>query len=130
VNGVALAQHYFNPRYAKADARAAARYLERNARPGDVILGVGSTSELRHYYEGNLPILDWDRSAVGTGEAVGKELRELTKEYDRVWFVAIRPWETDPQGKVKPVLDKLLQIIHDKSFAGVDITCYLARKEF
>jgi mannosyltransferase len=130
VNSVSLAHHYFNPSYAKPDAREAARYLQGTVRPTDVILVVGSTSELRHYYKGNLPIVSWDRAAAGTREAVRKRLRELTKDHDRLWLVAIRPWETDPEGNVKSSLDELLQITHNMDFAGADITCYLARKDF
>ena len=52
VNGISLYNYYFDARYARADARAAAHYLALAAKPGDVILAVGNPIALQYYYGG------------------------------------------------------------------------------
>ena len=124
INGLSLAQYYFNPYYAKADARAAARYMESAGGPQDVILLVGNSGAFSYYYEGNLPIVRWGAPITSSGETVRANMHELTKSYDRLWFVAIRPWETDPNANVKAALDHSLQRLHELTLPGVEISSY------
>jgi hypothetical protein len=127
VNGLSLAQYYFNPRYAKADSRAAARFLESVGDTGDVILFVGNSSAWRYYYKGNLPVVNSSRLDTSNRETVGKKLQELTRRYDRLWYIAIRPWETDPKGNVKTVLGQSLENIQDMALPGVEISGYVLK---
>jgi mannosyltransferase len=124
VNGVSLAQYYFNPRYAKADARGAARYLESAGDPRDVILLVGNSAAFRHYYKGDLPVVGWGQAENSSRETIRKNVESLTDRYDRLWFVAIRPWEADPNSNVKLVLDQSLPKLHDLALSGVEIFSY------
>jgi uncharacterized membrane protein len=128
VNGFALANHYFNPRYAKEDTRAAARYLESVGYVGDIILVVGSTAALKHYYKGELPMVTWDSSTARDPAAIVGYLKALSNEYKRLWIVTNRPWETDPKGQVKATLSRWHQITRSKEFAGVEIYSYLSDK--
>jgi 4-amino-4-deoxy-L-arabinose transferase-like glycosyltransferase len=123
VNGLSLAHYYFNPRYAREDARSAAQYLESVAQPGDVILAVGSAVALRYYYKGSLPVVLAGAHSANNG-LVG-HLRNLGKDH-RLWLVEIRPWEADPKSKVKAALDNLARRSEDKKFPGVEIYSYQA----
>jgi uncharacterized membrane protein len=127
-NGLALANHYFNPQYAKEDTRAAARYLESVGDAGDLILVVGSTMALKHYYKGELPIVTWDRSTTRDRAAIVGYVEALSHDHKRLWIVTNRPWETDPKGQVKTTLSQWHQITRCKEFAGVEIYSYLIDK--
>jgi 4-amino-4-deoxy-L-arabinose transferase-like glycosyltransferase len=129
VNGVSLAQYYFNPRYAKADARGAARFLESVGDRRDVILLVGSGTAWGYYYKGDLPVVSWGQSVNDNRETLSSKVQELSKRYDRLWFLSIRPWETDPNGNVKAALDHSLNKDHDLALPGVAISSY-ARGKF
>jgi 4-amino-4-deoxy-L-arabinose transferase-like glycosyltransferase len=126
VNGLSLFNYYFDSRYARADARAAAEYLVSAARPGDAILSVGSATALRYYYKGKQPITRVNSRAANS--VIVEDIRELGKKYNRLWLVEIRPWESDPKAKVRAALDKLAGPGERKIFAGADIYAYdLAR---
>jgi mannosyltransferase len=128
INGVSLAQHYFNPQYAKADARGAARYLESMGHPGDVILLVGNSGALAHYYKGDLPVVHWSLTENSSRETVRSNVKKLIHRYGRLWLVAIRPWETDPKGTVKTVLDETLQNTDKLALPGTAISFYRHEK--
>ncbi|MCZ6623214.1 MAG: glycosyltransferase family 39 protein [Deltaproteobacteria bacterium] len=124
VHGLSLANYYLDARYAREDVRAAARYLASVAHPKDVILVVGNTTALRYYYKGNVPIVSWSGSTNSDQSAVTKRLRELSKEHNRLWLVAVRPWETDPKGNVKTALINMYDLVEHKELPGVDIYSY------
>jgi hypothetical protein len=125
VNGLSLAHYYFNPRYAREDARSAAQYLESRARPADIILSVGNVTALQHYYKGGLAVIRADGEFTKNG-SVAEHLRKLRKDHDRLWLVEIRPWEADPKAKVKAALDNLARRTEYKKFPGVKIYSYQA----
>jgi mannosyltransferase len=127
INGLSLAHYYFNPRYAREDARSAAQYLESMAQPGDVILSVGSATALRHYYKGSLPIVLAGAHST-KNELVAEHLRKLHKDH-RLWLVEIRPWEADPKSTVKAALDNLARRSGHKDFSGVEIYSYQAARQ-
>jgi hypothetical protein len=123
-NGLSLANHYSNPRYAKEDTRAAAQYLESAGNVGDIILVVGNTAALEHYYKGELPIVAWDRAATRDQATIIGYLNALSDRHNRLWIVTNRPWETDPQGQVQTTLSQWHPITRSKGFAGVEIYSY------
>jgi mannosyltransferase len=127
VHGAALANYYFEPRYAREDIRAAARYLESAARPRDVFLIVGTESSLPHYYKGNLPLVDF-RTLQPAGQPLSEKLRKLSADHDRIWLVQIRPWQVDRSGRVKAELDSTYVIFDRKHFPGVDVYAYQGSK--
>jgi 4-amino-4-deoxy-L-arabinose transferase-like glycosyltransferase len=127
VNGLSLFNYYFDARYARADARGAARYLDSAARPGDAILAVGSATALRHYYKGELPIARVNSRS--TNSVIVEDIRKLGKKYNRLWLVEIRPWESDPKAKVRAALDKLAGPGEHKIFAGADVYGYELREQ-
>lgn len=124
VNGISLANYYFDSEYAREDARSAARYLETMARPGDIILAVGNPTALQYYYNADLPVVLVAGQAEKNPSLVADKLLEVSKNHDRMWLVEIRPWETDPDGEVKTKLDELARLYDHKSFPGVQIYSY------
>jgi uncharacterized membrane protein len=123
VHGFALANYYFNPRYAREDTRAAARYLESVARTQDSILVVGTKSSMPYYYKGNLSIIYPD-DLTRDGQPLAERLQAFNADHGRLWLVQIRPWQTDPMGKVKGALDDRYDLMEHKHFPGVDIYSY------
>jgi uncharacterized membrane protein len=124
VNGLSLANYYYNPRYSREDAKSAARLLEAEAHPRDVILVVGSTEALEYYYRGSLPIVSWDEKTIHNQAALLDRVEELSQAHDQAWFVAIRPWESDPAGNVKAALEARFHLSGNKRLPGVDIAVF------
>lgn len=123
VHGVALANYYFDPRYAREDTRAAARYLESAAGAQDVVLVVGTASSLPHYYKGNLPLVDF-RSLQPAEQPLKEKLGNLSAGRDRIWLVQIRPWQVDRSGIIKAELDRTYPVADQQQFSGLDIYSY------
>jgi uncharacterized membrane protein len=127
VNGVSLAHYYLDPRYAREDTQAAARYLEMTAHSGDALLVVGSAIALSHYYRGSLPIVNWRKPQIKDRTALTDYLQQLSEAHDHLWLVSIRPWEADPKGTVRGMLDDRYTLIRHKRLEGVDIYSYRLR---
>jgi mannosyltransferase len=123
VHGTALANYYFEPKYAREDTRSAARFLESAAGSQDVALVVGTVSSLPHYYRGTLSIVDF-RTLGEANESVTERLEKVTANYDRLWLVQIRPWQVDRTGRVKAALDNSYELIERHHFPGVDVLGY------
>jgi len=123
VNAISLYNYYFDPRYGRADARAAAQYLESAAQSRDVILAVGNPTALRHYYKGIVAIETMDARRADD-RTVSENLQKIAKGRDRLWLVEIRPWETDPKAEIKLVLNKVARRTEHKEFPGVQIHAY------
>jgi mannosyltransferase len=123
VHCTALANYYFEPKYAREDTRSAARFLESAAGSQDVALVVGTVSSLPHYYRGTLSIVDF-RTLAEANESVTERLEKVTANHDRLWLVQIRPWQVDRTGRVKAALDKSYEIIERHHFPGVDVHAY------
>ena len=116
VNGISLANYYFDPRYPREDARSAAELLQSTSAAGDVILAVGSTVALQHYYKGVLPIVTVDRRRT--------DVSAVDQLPGRIRFVEIRPWETDRTGSVKAALENLAWRRELKAFPGAAVYTY------
>jgi hypothetical protein len=127
VHGAALANYYFDPRYAREDTRSAARYLEASADPNDTILVVGTLSSLPHYYGGKPPLIEFSHSEEAA-QPLGDRLRQLGAKHERIWLVQIRPWQVDREGKVKAALDGSYNLVHRREFPGVEVYGYGASK--
>ena len=122
-NGLSLANYYTNPYYARADGRAAVAYLLDVHQARDVVLSVGSTRALTYYSKGNLPFEDLD-ARNATDRELTAALQAITRDRDRLWVVEIRPWERDPEGKIKAILDGRYDRIEHQDYPGVAIRSY------
>jgi hypothetical protein len=123
VQGVALANYYFNPVYAREDTRAAAQYLASEVGPRDVVLVVGNGNGLKYYSRGKLPFAGLG-DLLKTNNSVTEYVQQISKGHDRLWVVEVRPWQKDPRGKVKAALDSAYDLIEQKQFPGVSVHCY------
>jgi mannosyltransferase len=123
VHSIALANYYFDPKYAREDTRSAARFLESAAGPEDVALVVGTLSSLPHYYKGNLPLVNFSR-LDRDGQPLPEVFHKVTANHSRLWLVQIRPWQVDRAGRVKAALDNAYSRIQQQHFPGVDVYGY------
>ena len=127
VHGAALANYYFDAKYAREDTRSAARFLQSAAGSHDVALVVGTISSLPHYYRGTLPFVDFS-TLEGANDSVTGRLEKVTANHDRLWLIQIRPWQVDRTGRVKAALDGAYDIIEQQHFPGVDVHGYAIPK--
>jgi 4-amino-4-deoxy-L-arabinose transferase-like glycosyltransferase len=123
-NGLSLAHYYFDPQYAREDARAAAQYLEAAVQPQDVILAVGTTTPLKYYFKKDIPIVNLGSLHKMDRDMLANRLQEFSKEYDRLWLVEMRIWQQDPKGKVRAVLGDIYPLLEQKQLPGVSIYAY------
>jgi hypothetical protein len=124
VNGISLANYYFDGEYAREDARSVAEYLKTATLPGDAVLINGNPTAVRYYYKAALPVALIDGRNTKSMPLVADKLRQLSNKHDRIWLVEIRRWETDPEGNVRATLDKLGHRDKHRSFPGVEIYAY------
>jgi len=127
VHAVALANYYFDPRYAREDVRAAAQLLEATAGAKDAILVVGTMSSLPYYYNRDLPMTNLSALARDAHKLADR-VQEFGARHDGLWLVQIRPWQTDRMGRVKAALDEAYPLIEYHRFPGVDIYHYQVSK--
>jgi uncharacterized membrane protein len=123
VHSVALANYYFDPRYAREDTRATAKFLESVARPDDLVLVVGTLSSLPHYYTGKSALVRFNMQDE-SDDPLGVRLRQLSAKHDRLWLVEIRPWQVDRAGSVKTELDRAYSMFEQQVFPGVFVRGY------
>jgi 4-amino-4-deoxy-L-arabinose transferase-like glycosyltransferase len=123
-NCYSLANYYFNPEYAREDARGASRYLEMVAQPDDAILVVGSSVALKYYYAGPAPLHSWTGQSHDPVAQVAAQSGETTHPHKRLWLVETRRWEKDKSGQVRNVLEQTYQTLGHQRFSGVDIYSY------
>jgi len=98
--GVGWANQTFDPRYGREDYRGAAEWLDRRARPDDLILQEGVVGVLTRYYHGPGEVTAY--FPVFFNEAEGGRVRfdSLVAGRSRVWWVGSRLWYADPEEKV------------------------------
>jgi 4-amino-4-deoxy-L-arabinose transferase-like glycosyltransferase len=123
-NCYSLANYYFNPRYAREDARAAARYLAMAARYDDAIVIVGSSVALKYYYAGPVPLHSWSEQNGHTLMQSATSPNGITSQRKRLWLVETRRWEKDRSGRVRGAVEQTHQRLAHRQFPGVDIYSY------
>jgi hypothetical protein len=121
-HGMALENYYFDSRYAREDARGAARYLESVVRPGDRIVSVGNPIVVGYYTQGRLSITPVKPRKMP--RPLDGPARALAADYNRLWLLEIRPWQRDPKGEMKATLDRLFPLVERRHFPGVNVYCY------
>jgi hypothetical protein len=82
---------------------------------------------LSHYYRGSLPIMNWRGEVIKDGPALTDRLQQLSEAHDHLWLVSIRPWEGDPKGTVRRMLNDRYTLIGHKEVPGVEIATYRFR---
>jgi uncharacterized membrane protein len=89
---ISVFNYYYNPRYSKEDHRAAARFIQSEAREDERIF-VSVIQPFQIYYHGRAKVLPFNRD---DGEFI-RSMREQRSE--GTWVVVSRPWEFDALGE-------------------------------
>ncbi len=90
----------FDPRYAKEDFRGAAAYLDRESRPGDLIVEEGVEGPLLRYYRGAAAVFTYFPLYFEGPRGGETKLDDVLAGHRRAWWVGSRLWYTDPNLKV------------------------------
>ncbi|MCA9773939.1 MAG: glycosyltransferase family 39 protein [Myxococcales bacterium] len=127
VSLVSLRGYYFDPRYAKDDARSAAAFVHGRARPGDRVVVLSKTFgewTWRNYFGDEIPSIVFPRDE-GVGDAVlDRVLGPLKDRPGALFLVEARAWENDPEHRTRAWLDAHMGLHRRHSFTGVDVTVY------
>lgn len=117
-----LVGYYGNGRYAKADVRAAARYLEETNVEGAVVLAPVITSVFNYYYGGAGEVLDtYRRPPLKDAAEAADFFDEVLAGRGRVWLVQAREWYFDPGGYLPAVLSQHGRLRVDFTAPGVKV---------
>ncbi len=94
-----LGNAYWNPRYAKEDVRAAARFLADRGTASEPIVVPVVTGVFDFYYDGPSAILDsYHVPALDSMAAAGQFMAAKLPDAAGAWFVCARCWDFDPEG--------------------------------
>ena len=104
--GVALQHHYFDPRYAKEDMRAAGALLTSRAVAGERIVAANTEDLLFYYYRGPVPISPYWLGWAADPVARSQHLDRLIADAPGAWVVLSRGEDLDPTGAFARHLDE------------------------
>jgi hypothetical protein len=121
---VSLSNYYGRPEYSREDVRGAARYVEANERPGDVVL-VPVIKDVFEFYYGGCA----ERFVLYPGQAesdreVATRIEGGVRGHARLWYVEARPWRTDPQARIPAFLESHYRLLEERSLAGTRLCLY------
>ncbi|MEB2288914.1 MAG: glycosyltransferase family 39 protein [Anaerolineae bacterium] len=103
----ALDALYNDPAYARADYRAIAAAIRRDAHPGDAILltAPNQVEVFSYYYRGDAPLYPLPRGLGGDDAATQAEVEAVLAEHARIFAVFWGEEERDPHRVVAATLD-------------------------
>lgn len=115
---------YFVPRYWKPDARAAARYVNPQVRPGDAVRIYSIPEPFQYYFRGEAPaeVLPWD--LLVKEENSRRYLDDLDRRYERLWLIDYRGWYMDPEGRLPGLLAQRWRLVEEKPFVGARVMLF------
>ena len=102
---LALHHHYFDPRYAKEDYRAAGALVRERGVPGEQVIAVHSDEAMRYYYRGPLPQRTVWLGFAGRRERLEYELDRALEASRGAWVVLSRHEDLDPRDEFARTLD-------------------------
>jgi 4-amino-4-deoxy-L-arabinose transferase-like glycosyltransferase len=94
---MALARHYFDPRYGKEDYRGAVRLVAERSLPGEKLLAVGAQEPIYYYYRGPLPVDQLWLGSASRPVRLASELDGKLAGARATWIVLSRPEDLDPR---------------------------------
>jgi hypothetical protein len=124
---VSLAQHAFDPRYAKEDLRGAANIVLHEERPGDTVVVIYSYRPFEHYFErggGKARLLRLHKRFLQTSDELEAHAADAASGGGRVWVVLARWWDVAPESKIRAAFEKSLREERRWETPGVKITLY------
>ena len=95
-----LQAYYFDPRYARDDYRALARYIEAAEQPGDhiVLAAPGQQEVFAYYYRGSLPIHPLPRQRPVDAADLRAQIAQITAAPGRIYAILWALEQADPEG--------------------------------
>jgi mannosyltransferase len=127
VQGTALFNYYTVPKYAREDNRAAVRFLNAGALPGEVLLvSAGYTTLPLRYYglREELEVMPYPQRGMATREGVARDLGAVVGSRPRVWVFLSRTFHSDPGGEIVKYLDSRLTLVREFRAAGVQVLLF------
>ena len=121
---VSLRNYHGDGDYAREDVRSAARVIDAEDGPDDIILGVGAPQVLKWYYKGMVPMRVVHQVWVRDPVELERRLDDWVSGRRRVWLLVSRPWLEDPGMNLKALLDSRYGPPEYHRFDGVLLALY------
>jgi hypothetical protein len=121
---IALAGHFLDERHAKEDIRGAVAAIAASARPERPLLVPASAPVVRHYWQGQSPVLGmYGEPVIGDPSLADAVLRRHLAGLDEAWIVWARSWDRDPHHLLPAALRRQgsLERIHTGPQVAVDL---------
>jgi len=126
---LSLKGYYFDTTYWKEDVRAAAYYVQLHEEPGDIVLVPVVRDVFNHYYDGSASRFVFYTGQAGSDAEVEARIEEWAEGARRLWYVAARTWDVDPEGRIGKYLEAGHELLDRSDFTGVSIYLYEMRGE-
>jgi uncharacterized membrane protein len=127
-----LAQHYFDPSYAKEDSRSAARHILAREVQGDAVVVIYSFRPFRHYFadlgSGKARLIHTHKRFLRTEEDLRGHAEEARAASPRVWLVLSRWWEVAPELRIRKAFEATLEEKGLWEFPGTKVLLYERRQ--
>ena len=124
--GVALANYYFNPRFAKSPPwREILNYIASEAQPGDALIYTAPLPTILYYNENRLPAyLVIPRGPETSLPEAVEELEYVFENHDNVWLIPAAPGDWPVSHQIEPWLDRHSARLDQVFFRIVHIGLY------
>ncbi len=103
----ALAGHYWNDRYIKADVRSAVHFVEDRNSSNEPVFVPTVTGVYNFYDSGEAPLIDaFDLSPLASPRDAREFFEDRLARHAGFWFVSSREWYFDPHGYLPVALSR------------------------
>ncbi len=128
--GLALANYWTNPAYAKApDWRGLSKIIDTNAQRGDIIVQNFPETSLVYYDQSKLPLVVYPKTFF-PDEDTTRALFAMSSNYQRVWFIPAAPDFWDPDHFVQGWLDHHGDLIREWETGDFNLRLYATPERF
>lgn len=121
---VSLAGHFLDERHAKEDVRGAVAAIAASARPERPLLVPAVGPVVRHYWQGQSPVLGMYGEPVIRDQSMADDLiGRYLAGHDEAWIVWARSWDLDPDHLLPAALRRhgTLERLHTGPQVAVDL---------
>ena len=128
IAAVSICDYYALPAYAKQDVRSAADFVNRAARPGDIVIisSVEMGGPFIYYYTRfRVPYVGYPPGRGYVDEKVlPTDLAHLIVGKQRAWLVLGRTWSSDPRDLIARFFHERFAQVEDRRYDGVRTLCF------
>jgi mannosyltransferase len=125
---LSLANHYFQPAYAKQDLRSAVGFINKEGRRGDAIIisSIELGGPFIYYFKGKgIPYYGYPpKPGLVNKSKMPADMSSLLRGKDRAWLVLGRTWSSDPDGLIRQYFDGRSRAVCIRRYPGVTVVCY------